>query len=93
MLADAAHLQNLGISFFSIQLHHQISEKVRVMVIGERAGVHRCRGFWRLRHVVKLAETLFDSGAYLVVLQGFHCSQRGDVRTAGIDFTLFLPLI
>jgi hypothetical protein len=47
MLADAAHLQNLGISFFSIQLHHEISEKVRVMVIGERAGVHRCRGFWR----------------------------------------------
>jgi hypothetical protein len=40
-----------------------------------------------LRHVVKPAETLFDSGACLVVLSGFHCSQRGDVRTAGMDFS------
>jgi hypothetical protein len=40
-----------------------------------------------LRHVVKLVETLFDSGARLVVLGRFHCSQRGDVRTAGMDFT------
>jgi hypothetical protein len=37
---------------------------------------------------VKLAETLFDSGACLVVFQGFHCSQRRDVRTAGMDFSL-----
>jgi hypothetical protein len=42
----------------------------------------------RLRHVVKLGETLFDSGACLVVLGRFHCSQRGDVRTAGMDFTV-----
>jgi hypothetical protein len=40
-----------------------------------------------LKHVLKLAETLFDSGACLVVLRGFHCSQRGDVRTAGVDFS------
>jgi hypothetical protein len=40
-----------------------------------------------LKHVLKLAETLFDSGARLVVLGRFHCSQRGDVRTAGMDFT------
>jgi hypothetical protein len=40
-----------------------------------------------LRHVVKPGETLFDRGAHLVVLGRFHCSQRGDVRTAGMDFT------
>ena len=40
----------------------------------------------RLSHVVKLGETLFDSGARLVVLRGFHCSHWGDVRTAGMDF-------
>jgi hypothetical protein len=39
-----------------------------------------------LKHAVKLAETLFDSGACLVVLSGFHCSQWGAVRTAGMDF-------
>jgi hypothetical protein len=45
-----------------------------------------------LRHVVKLGETLFDSGARLVVLGRFHCSRRGDVRTAGMDFTLYVSL-
>jgi hypothetical protein len=49
MLSGAAHLQNLAISFLSTQLHHQISERVRVMVFSSRAGVHRCRGFWRSR--------------------------------------------
>jgi hypothetical protein len=39
-----------------------------------------------LKHVLKLAEILFDSGARLVMLRGFHCSQRRDVRTAGMDF-------
>jgi hypothetical protein len=43
----------------------------------------------RLRHVVKLGETLFDGGARLVVFGRFHCSQRGDVRTAGMDFNAF----
>jgi hypothetical protein len=41
----------------------------------------------RPRHVVKLGETLFDSGARLVVLGRFHCSRQGDVRTPGMDFT------
>jgi hypothetical protein len=40
-----------------------------------------------LRHVIKLTETLFDSGARLVVLGRFHCSRWEDVRTAGMDFT------
>jgi hypothetical protein len=39
-----------------------------------------------LRHFVKLGETLFDNSAHLVVLGRFHCSQQGDVRTAGMDF-------
>jgi hypothetical protein len=85
------------------------------MIFGDRAGVHRRRGFWRrkqdarkhsqhycnfgvedwqrmaicLRHVVKLAETLFDSGACLVVLERFRYSGWGDVRTPGMDFRLF----
>jgi hypothetical protein len=41
----------------------------------------------RLKHVVKLGETVFDSGAHLVVLGLFHCSHWGDVRTAGMDFS------
>jgi hypothetical protein len=45
-----------------------------------------------LRHVVKLVETLFDSGSHLVVLGRFHCSQRRDVRTAGMDFNIHLSL-
>jgi hypothetical protein len=55
MLSGAAHLQNLGISFLSIQLHHQISEKVRVMVFSSGAGVHRCPGFWRSRQDARSA--------------------------------------
>jgi hypothetical protein len=42
-----------------------------------------------LRHVIKLTETLFDSGARLVVLGRFHCSRWEDVRTAGMDFSVF----
>jgi hypothetical protein len=49
VLSGAARLQSLGISLLSIQLHHQTSEKVRVMVVGGRAGVYRCPGFWRSR--------------------------------------------
>jgi hypothetical protein len=41
-----------------------------------------------LRHVVKLGGILFDSGAHLVMLGRFHCSHWGDVRTAGMDFSL-----
>jgi hypothetical protein len=35
---------------------------------------------------------LFDSGSHLVVLGRFHCSQRRDVRTAGMDFNIHLSL-
>jgi hypothetical protein len=37
----------------------------------------------RLKHVVKLAETLLSIGAHLVVLEGFCCSRQGDVRPIG----------
>jgi hypothetical protein len=47
----------------------------------------------RLRHVVKLGETLFDSGARLVVLGRFHCSRQGDVRTPGMDFSNVPPSV
>ena len=40
----------------------------------------------RLKHVVKLAESLFHGGAYLVMLERFHCSRRGDVLPVGMDF-------
>jgi hypothetical protein len=46
----------------------------------------------RLKHVVKLAESLFDSGAHLVVLERFHCSLRSDVLPVGVDFTSILYL-
>jgi hypothetical protein len=49
MLSGAAHLQNLGVSFLSIQLHHRTSEKVTATIFGGKAGVHRRRGFWRRR--------------------------------------------
>jgi hypothetical protein len=43
-----------------------------------------------LRHVVKLAETSFDSGAQLVVLKRFCCSRWGDVRPAGGEVSTVL---
>jgi hypothetical protein len=45
-----------------------------------------------LRHVVKLVEILFDSGAYLVMLGQFHCSRQGDIRTPGMDFNIVADL-
>jgi hypothetical protein len=45
MLADAAHLQNLIISFQLDEVQSRTSEKLIQMIAGCRAGAHGCSGF------------------------------------------------
>jgi hypothetical protein len=40
----------------------------------------------RLKHVMKLDESLFGSSVYLVVLERFYCARRWDALPVGMDF-------